>query len=510
MAHVVSLVDTGALRTREISGGGDSYALLDAERQPFLAKVEAGTATATDVLNHVMLIDNCGYEVMPSSEGMEWLRHNPDAFVEIVGDVDVFVESVLDLVDRAETQGLDYEQSARPLRYDFFRGFIGSNALMALLSPEWRELFVSELYPRFGSHNDGWISVAVKLGVPRRVIAAAILKRMRGVTVKSGIANDVCGFLEYGIEREGSGCPAPMTLRRLGMNVYGKVYDQYAREPELAFAIIERIIRERTEAIEAGRSYPIAHSFFMEFRIGEEPTAEQKWDASFHGFNAWSVLTAGELVEALAICAEKAPNRTIGSRANMLRRLPVHAVDAIIAEAVGRLTSVRDIPDAEMGRLSVEERKRLAERFVALEFSYESRPTAQFLLRLLTELPHEERRAFYTGTVDRLLAEMDPASLYATWRQLGLTEPSVEDRLRARLDAAGYWVGTIKCGPSPRGGTQWTVTYPNHRITYVEDRGNHRYFPGEGDLVMFRYQGRHLTPTVVAVSFVPVMKDLRS
>lgn len=507
MVHL--LVSTSDLRETEIRGSGKAYDTLDEHRQAFLDKIDHGAATATDMLNFIMLIDDVGYEVIPSSEGMAWMWNHAERFAEIVGDVDLFVEAALRVYEDAERRDLPYAESARPLPTWFFRSFVGSADLVALLSPAWRERYVRELVPRFGTHNDGWIAAVIQNGVPRHVVAQAILERLRRTKVERGIAHAMSGFLRYGASDHDRGSPVVSTLRRLGEEIEWRRAKTLAQNPAEAWTAIERAVRERMDALENDRPVPPReYNLFMHFPAHETPTEEEKWHACFTGLDEWSALSNNELEEALLLCAERDPESTVGYRAKMLRRLDADAVDIIVADAASRLTSLSGVPQDELDRMSLAQRKRLAERFQPIEKHYENKAAAQFLLRLLVELPIENRRAFFEGTVERVLSEMDAASLYAAWRQLGLTEESVEDRLRTKLDAAGYWLGTIERGHHPRGGTQWQVSYPGHNIRYVEDRGSHRYFPSTGDLVMFRY-GRHLMPNVVAVTFVPVMKDAR-
>lgn len=507
MTDIVALVDRAALRYREITGRGDAYRRLDAECGTFQAKVDRRTATMTDVLNHVLLIECCGYEVDPTSEGMAWLREHTAEFAAIVGDVDVFVETVLRIVNRVDAEK-DDQFDVRMLGYTFFKSFLGSHALMATLSPAWRERMVREVFPRFGTYNDGWIAAAVQTGVPRKVIADAILARLADPASGKGYAH---GFLTYGRHERGN-APVPSTVLRLGREHDRHWYTSMMRDPAPGWEIIERRVSERLDAVEAGRPVPkLAYQLYMYFHAHETPTEEEKWRRCFDGLDEWSVLLNEELEAALITCAELRPEESLAQRAKMLARLSPEMVDLILSDAVGRLTSVSGISDEEMARLSLADRKRLAARLVPVD-GHLVRPTAQFLFRLLVDLPTpEERRAFYRDTVARVLADASATALYAAWRQMRLVNEGLDGVLRERLDASGYWLGTIERGIHPKGGVQMLVMYEGHHVRYVEQRDvNHRYYPEVGDPVMFRPEGARLTPHVIAVTFLPVLKEVRS
>lgn len=504
---VVSLVNRRALREVEIRGTGSAYNRLDAARAAFLDKVEASTASITDLLNFVLLIDNVGHEVMPGSEGMDWIIRNPDTFAEIVGDVDVFLATVVQMVDRTHPE--DEESDARSLGFWFLSRFIGHQQLLALLSPEWRERYVRELYPRFGAWNNSWVAAAVIVGVPRSVIAHALLERLRRTEVRRGAANDVDGFLQYGSDRDGSASCVPQTLRHLGAEIEYSTYKSLSRSPIGGWARIERTVRARLDAIEAGKPVPVVdYQHCMTFPLHHRPTEVEQWDASFSGLNPWSVLSNNELEEALLICAEKAPAGVASIRQKMLARLDETAVEIILASAVGELTSLFSVSETELARLSLAQRKRLAERLVPVKEHYLEKVTAQFLFRLIVELPREERRRFYETTVSTVLAAANAQTLYAAWAQLGFQNDGLEYALQDRLREAGIWIGTIRRVPNPRrGGTQLAVEFEGD--LFVQANGSHRYFPTEGDRVMFNPNGRQLTSTVMAVNFTPVMKDVR-
>lgn len=507
MADIIALVDAAALRYLEITGRGDAYERLDAERQAFRTKVSNHTATMTDVLNHVLLIDNCGYEVDPTSEGMAWLREHTAEFVAIVGDADVFVETVLHIANRIDAQG--DRSRACTLGYTFFKSFLGSHALMATLSPAWRERMVREVFPRFGTYNKDWIAAAVQTGVPRKAIADAILARLADPASGKGYAH---GFLTYG-RLERSDAPVPSTVLRLGKEHDRHWYTPMMRDPAPGWEFIERHVRERLDAVEAGRPVPkLTYQLYAYFSAWERPEESQQWRRCFDGLDEWSVLLNTELETALITCAELRPEETLAQRAKMLARLSPEMVDLILSDAVDRLTSVSGIPETEMALLSLGVRKRLAERLVPVTESHLVKPTAQFLFRLLGDLPTpEERRALYEGAITRVLADAPATDLYRAWRQLGVANTAVENRLSGRLAIAGYWVGTIEVGPHPKGGAQAYVRFPGKQDIYVEQRGNgHRYVAQVDDLVMFRPDdGTRLTPRVVAVTFVPVMTESR-
>ncbi len=504
--QTVSLIDARQILGQEIAGTWTAYDELQAARDAFPAKVKAGTATPTDLLRFILLIDACGFETIPVSMGMRWIAENPEPFLQIVGDADIFLESVVRLYDRAEGNPQEKNEGVRLSSHWFFRSFLISPELLRLLSPEGRTRCVRDLYPRFGATNNEWVRAAAMAGVSRATMAEALLERLRGTRIEPGMANDVHDFLRYGIERPEDASPIAMTVRRLGIE-HGRNgrHDELVRAPDKAWPSIEKTVAEQNARMDAGLPPNVPFHFVLEFPPHARPTAAEKWTAAFCGLNPWSVLTNRELETALLLCAEKAPGETVKARARILRRLDAAAADIIVGDALDRLDSVSDVPADEWARLSVDQRTRFAERLAAVEKDFLVKPTAQFLFTLLLELPPEERHGFYAKTVSRVLLSANASKVYVAWRQLGREDDGLEKALRRHLQLAGYRLGTIVRRRHPKGGFQQAVE--DGKTLYVQERGNHRYFPRDGDVVLFHPNGRHLTPSVVAVTFVPAMAD---
>lgn len=502
-------IETQNVTHQWISGRGESYDRLNAARDAILAKIEDGTAKPEDMLSFALLVDDCGYEVIPQSAGMPWIMANPTKFTEIVGDADLFMQAALHAYDTACEQKAaqtDFESPLLSLPHWFFQGFIQSAELLTLLSPQWRERFIHELYPRFGSWNNGWINAAIMAGVTRQVIAQAIIERLRRTQVRHGMANDVHDFIEYGIGDRHS-APIRSTLHSLGIAVSrgSDLYNRILSDPTHGFDLIHQEVLACLTSLKAGDGYTHQNEpFTMNLR---KYTETEKWHYCFGDFKPWDMLTNQELSIALAICGSKAPNKLMGARVQMERRLPSAAVDAHIAQAILGLESLDRIPEDELKRLDARTRKALAKRLdLAHTPHYATRHTFSFLLRLVVDL-EGEGEAFFREVVAPTLTENTISTAFIAWRRLGLSHPQLEDSLEYRLDQAGYWYGTIEQGRHPKGGTQMLVHHGHLKM--VQARGHHRYFPSEGDLVLYRVDGHYLTPRVVAVYFTPIMKDVR-
>jgi len=471
------------VRHEEISG--DAYDRLNARRDEFVAKIDDGTATHADMMNFMLLIDSCGHETVPSSVGMEWIWGNPARFAEIVGNVDEFVHEVCVLLDLAEAEPAENTWEIQQLRYRFFRSFIGNRDLLGLLSPKMREEFVTEFYPRHGAHNNGWISAALRVGVSRETIAHAILTKLRNTEVVRGMASSIGDFVRFGTGLNDA--PVHSALWSLGIT-----------RDEMS------VLRP---AIEADPTNGIAE-VTRRLALGIVPRQDQF--TGFPEFDPWWVLTNQELEEALLICAAQVPGETMTAigHAAIAKRLDARAKERIQMAVLNSMTSLDGVSIETIERnLSLTGRVMLAMRLAAGPHEWLRTITAQFLFRIMVELDRSKREAFWVETVERLIVGTSPATLYRTWRQLKLEEPDVEITLRRNLEAANYAIGTVRRGQNPKGGTQWMVEIG--RFRFVEERNQHRYFPTDGDLVVFSTNGRHLTPTVIVTTFTPVMKEVR-
>lgn len=465
-----------------------SYDAVRTARAEFEDKVEDNSATRVDLIRYILTIDEAGYETIPTSMGMQWIHRNSQSFQKLVGDVDSFLEHALDLAKVSRTddvEDIEFMDGLHALRYWFLRSIICFKELMGLLTQEWRETFVRDIYPKVGASNSTWISAVVLCGVPREMIAQAILKRLEHVKVEKGMANDVEEFLRYG----GGGvhdAPIHVALRSLGvqLGMIEGLHEAIAQDPTAGFTKIEQHIR-----------------------MGIQPK-----ETAFGGFPEippWFVLNNDELAQALQICAIKAPAETL----NILRderikpRLKDADVDTIVTLAYRLMTSLSGVNISTLERLlTFWEREELARQLTPVDAHYLHKTTAQFLFQIVLELsPRAKREEFWESVVVPVLKSVPTSTLYCAWRQLMCDEDEIEQTLLRWLDEEDYAIGMICKRPHFRGGMQMCVD--DGLTRYVQAHGNHRYFPKKGDLVLFKRDGHPLTLKVVAVNFIPVMKD---
>lgn len=505
-------LDITKIHYREISGRGEAYDHLKEARRKFEVRLRSDAATLEDILSFVLLIDHTGYETIPQSVGMQWLGKNPQRFQEIVGDVDAFIEAVYEMVENYKDQDNEHGSTATGLKHWFFSLLLNYHQLMILLSPTWRELYISEIYTTCGSCNSSWITNAVMLGIPRRTIAKAIYDRLVNTEVdpRYNTHTSFHDFLQHG--RTTDSTPTLITLRNLGgggLNPWkDKSWEEnieaFRKNPVYRFEEIEEIVARRNKAVAEGKTFPVTHDPY--WASGRDRSPEAMWRRHFESFKPWDIMSNEELFEALSVCAEKVPSATIAQMDNIKARLGETSTAAIMTKAVEGTNSLGRISDHVLKSLPFPTRKRLVERLKPPKYHYEEKSIAQFVFTILTELPKRDREEFWGKTIEPLVKKIKAPILYKAWRQLDLEEKDVEITLRRRLDAEGYLMGNITMGRHPKGGIQWGVKIG--RTLYVKSRDQHRYFPKEGDPVMFRQKGFQLTPYVMAVNFIPVMKDI--
>lgn len=471
-------------RIREIR----SYRGLDLADEAWKARLASGTATRDDLVVWILTIDDAGYETIPGSMGMQWIWNHPHEFAELVGDVDEFILELLEQVDAAiadSHEGTARETDISHLRWWFFKSFPCKRELMTLLSPTMRELWVSEIYTRFGANNNGWIDSVVRLGVPRQVIAAAILKRL-------GDIEDPRDFLEYGHSNRSSQPWSALWSLGITREEMDRLRPQIQQDPSVGLTEIERRL--------AAGTIPREGDFH-----------------SFHDFHLWDVLTNEELYQALLVCAEKSPNRTMAimDDAEVKCRLTLEQVDRLVTSIMRKLTSLHGLTLEMLERhLTLSGREILARQLVPVKADYLGKMTAQFLFKVLCELPKNKREAFFWDVIVPVVGEVNPIRLYTAWRQLELNERDLEDTLRDKLDREGYAIGTIREGTIPsgkrQGQRQWYVEIRG--VRYVCDSDLHRrFYPKAGMEVAFSFERAHwLVPNRVAVVVMtPIMEDIK-
>jgi hypothetical protein len=112
--------------------------------------------------------------------------------------------------------------------------------------------------------------------------------------------------------------------------------------------------------------------------------------------------------------------------------------------------------------------------------------------------------------IDRIDAKWPLAMFRAASRALNtVRDKNVEhvcklhELFTYRLKEAGYVTDLIVKDRSPKGADQWAVKRDG--VTYVHDRNNHRYFPSEHDLVVFKpNEAREISRNVQVATFHPV------
>ncbi|PJA45668.1 hypothetical protein CO174_01905, partial [Candidatus Uhrbacteria bacterium CG_4_9_14_3_um_filter_50_9] len=262
---------------------------------------------------------------------------------------------------------------------------------MALLSPTMRELWISEIYPRFGASNDGWVSSAIRLGVSRQIIADAILKRMRETDMAPA-------FIEYGYADRPSQPWSALWSLGVSRDQMDRLRPQIQQNPSIGVNEIERRL--------AAGTIPQENDFH-----------------SFYGFHLWDVLTNEELYEALMVCAEKSPNRTLKAMdlEEVKRRLTLEQIDRIVTAILTKLTSLEHLTLETVERhYTLSGREIIAHQLKPIKLDYLSKMTAQFLFKVLCEMQKGKREAFFWDVVVPVVGDVSPVRLYSAWRQLEL------------------------------------------------------------------------------------------
>lgn len=510
------MINTNLLRSVSIGG----YDEIEKVREHFQTLVDLSSATIEDVLNHILTIDNAGHDTIPCSMGMDWIHRNPNAFREVVVNVDRFVTLVLEVANWAQKMQERAGDRVHPtiaagldLGREFFPSFIMSWRLMRLLSPTMRESFVNEFYPRWGATNNLWITAAFQTGVPRSQIASAIIERLRAVRVERGMANDVDDFLRYGAGDHNDQAAVIVTMRRLGLEPTARAQvEEIMNNPLIGFDKIEAMVKEREDALERGEQWEPRSEFSPSWLNHDaDRSSEAMWSYRFAELKPWLVLSRHELMEALEVCAGKMPGATIAALDTnySARRLGYAEHRRVTQAAILNMTEMDGVNQEVLSRrLELVERIQLARQLEAPKETWGAKPLAQFLFKIVYDLDEGERWEFWSQVVKPALENVDASTCYRAWRQLKLENRDIEYRLLQWLEPEGWWVGKIKCIPHPKGGTQKGV--PVGDEIFVQARDDHRYFPTEGDEVLFKpLNGRRLSPCVTAVYFTPVTKDVQ-
>lgn len=512
------MIDTNKLRYREISGRSEAYDTVKKIREDFWAKVSNGTAKREDVVNHILAIDNAGYETIPQSIGMDWIHKNTDAFRAVVGDMDEFVQNIVEVADWARDLAECAGDRVHPtiaagleLGCKFFPSFILNWRLLRLLSPAMRSRFVREFYPRWGTVNNLWITSAIQTGVPREVIANAIIQRLRAVEVREGMTNDVNDFLHHGAGDHNDQAAVIVTMRRLGIEPASREeIEEINEDPTQGLDKIEKAVQDHEIAVAFGEPWD---KTFAPCWINPDAdrSPEAMWSYHFAEIHPWGVLSRHELVEALEICAGKCHGATINVMDSEYasRRFTDADRVRIVQAAILNMTNLDGVNVQSLTkRLKLWDRVKLAEQITVHENGHGAKPLAQFLFQIVVDLQQEKCNGFWEQTVKPLLENVDAGTCYRAWRQLKLENADIEFKLKQWLELDNVWMGVIQCLPHPKGGTQKGVKVADE--IFVQALDAHRYYPQDGEQVLYEpLKGTRLTPTVTAVYFTPVMQDIK-
>ncbi len=469
------------LERREIG----SYEALPLAREAWEARIKEGGVSYEDIWNWVLTIDDAGAGSIPTSMGMTWILRNPEMFEFLMVDVTDFLDQTIEVYSQAPA-----DDPARSLSYRLLNCFIISNELVSMIRDDRRLELVSWIYTNCGARNHAWLVAAILNGIGRNEIAQMIIDRLRVVEVKRGMANDVHEFLRLGSDSMANS-GIWNNLRLLGVpqsRIMAELSPDKATHPHLVInAFIEQV-----------EGQGVAHN---DDRL------------EYMDLKPWWMLDNDQLVEAIEICAEKSPNEVLRAASNLRLRLPVKSGLLIAGAALG-LTNLRQVPMTVLEELPHEAKRAVALRLDPIgEASHWTHYNlATFLLSLCASMDKPEARKFFREVVLEKLGGANTMVVYRAWRRLKLNHADLEHTLRSRLEDNGFLVGTVV-----------RDTFHNRRIgrdeiqmavkvgstTFIHERGGHRYYPCEGDEVIFKADGRRLTPYVVVVYFTPIFKDIR-
>ena len=320
--------------------------------------------------------------------------------------------------------------------------------IMASVETSRLRLFVYDAYIVCGARNNFWIKAALRANVPRETIASAIEQRLLNKTEsRSGMADCVYDFV-----RKGAGC-----------------------------------------------SDDVRRGYF---------TAD----------TPWGVFDDHGLERVLIDCARKRPGEVARMMKVIKARLGQECPARVFETAVVRSWSISGFSLDDLRSLPLEARKRLCARFQP-DFNT-GWDTVRFIVDTAMAIGGAHGGHFFGKTIERTLyltgedrPDISPPTVYRACRSMLVDHDDAElkDLVQAWceliLTRHGYVVGVIEEGRrhdrrTGREMRQMQVTGNNgHR--YVQERGQHRYFPEVGDVVMFSPNGLELTPYVTAVRFIP-------
>lgn len=449
----------------------------------FLKKVEDGTATPVDVVNHILTIDEGGAGCIPTSLGMGWIGHNPHAFIKVVGSPHQFFQACL----RAYRAGLETDDPSHPARglgCWLFTRIPAYRELVKVLELRTLEWWVSQVYPMVGCPHTNWVENLFRNQVSPDLLAIAIIDRLEKTQVRQGMANSIGDFLD-GFSGHSSGQP-DSALRAVGLQ------DQLMTQRH-------RFTHHPREAME------LVHA---QIKAG---TLQETHHDSLRDIDELHMLSNQQLCLALMICAQKMPQKILRVMdfSTVLSRLNGREINTVIETAIGNLKSLSGLSLSTLRTFSLETRMHLAQNLLPVEnYSPLVGVTVQFLCDVTCDLRPEEQADFFRTTVVPIIRDFGGVRIYRAWVALKRENRQLDEELQNKVLRDGYVFGVLQQGTIPsgrrRGQTQWYVDFDGMR--HVWDTNMHRgAVPGQGMEVMFsRTGGRQLTPHVVLKTMSPV------
>lgn len=221
------------------------------------------------------------------------------------------------------------------------------------------------------------------------------------------------------------------------------------------------------------------------------------------GTSPWDLFDADSFEEVVAFCAERSPVSIIVGQRQLLTRLPVDRVNALVTQAASRLSSLAGIAGSANELLPTVQLD-LARRISSEE--YETHHCAKFLFTMLLAQPPEGIPGLFREFVPKIESLSEPAVAYRIaficmrYPCYAVAAEVLRPVVVNHLLAIGC-IGTVKEG-SYRGRRQLEVRVGN--VTYVRARNAHRHSPEPGEVVIFDpSESWPLGPRVRAVHFYP-------
>lgn len=474
-----------ALRTKSFSYGQND--VENAIKAAWHAKVESRQVTYNDIWSQILTIDMGSANCDPVSVGMSWICRNPSVFVEIVGDVNAFIEAT---IQRALAPKINNFDAGSSLGHEFLAPFVNNGELMKLVPQPFRQQLPRRILTNWQPVNNNWLQVAVRNGVPRSEISLILTSRL----LREAACDPPGWFVSSFLRNEGRPIRHSNlwdALRKLGVSQEQINQDLSPISETMPHMVIDLLVEKF-----AGAPKEIDlndRSFYMEL-------------------SPWWLLSNAELFELMDALATKCPQEVIACRWHLEQRLGDERATTLISKALTGIKSIKNVPLPFLNALPLARRLEIAGGLESGKGTDDT--TIRFLLCILTELEEVPAgETFLNDHLRRVCGDEMIASLYKHWRRMKLDRPWIETRLHAAFEAYGYRLGTVERGTRTDKRTGRVTRQEQVKIgdvICVQDRFSHRYSPAVGDLVMVDTNriSQWLTPTVAMVYFTPIFKDV--